>query len=243
MVPPPRKRKPQPPRKSGTAIRFKPEIHEALTTAAAERDLSVNYLVNRAVEDFLRRLIPAGVTVEEMEQCARCGSSMHAEPCQFCPADGWYNEPDPQCPTCDGTGTTWWCLSSEEFCEGNPLPGRDELARLRPRRAVIDDGAPLGTFEPRPAWFDAALCAPDDGQVDPAVVAMFFPTSSDFTDHNRRGVDEIADYELDAKALCSACPVRSDCLLYGLNEPSGIWGGRTARERRFIRRRLRGAAS
>lgn len=59
MVPPPRKRKPQPPRKSGTAIRFKPEIHEALTTAAAERDLSVNYLVNRAVEDFLRRLIPA----------------------------------------------------------------------------------------------------------------------------------------------------------------------------------------
>jgi predicted HicB family RNase H-like nuclease len=46
-------------RRSGTAIRFKPETHEALTLAAAERDLSVNYLVNRAVEDYLRRLIPA----------------------------------------------------------------------------------------------------------------------------------------------------------------------------------------
>ena len=42
------------------------------------------------------------MTVEEMEQCARCGSSMHAEPCEFCPGTGWYTEPDPECPTCDG---------------------------------------------------------------------------------------------------------------------------------------------
>ncbi len=69
------------------------------------------------------------MTVEEMEQCARCGSSMHAEPCEFCPGTGWYTEPDPECPTCDGTGTTWWCLSSEEFCEGNPLPGREDMPR------------------------------------------------------------------------------------------------------------------
>ena len=49
------------PRQS-TVIRLKPELHEALTTTAAERDLSVNWLVNRAVDDFLSRLIP----VEEM---------------------------------------------------------------------------------------------------------------------------------------------------------------------------------
>jgi predicted HicB family RNase H-like nuclease len=42
-----------------TAIRFPVAVHEALAKAAADRDLSMNYLVVRAVEDFLPRLIPA----------------------------------------------------------------------------------------------------------------------------------------------------------------------------------------
>jgi predicted HicB family RNase H-like nuclease len=42
-----------------TAIRFPPELHEQLRVAAGERDLSINYLVVRAVQDFLPRLIPA----------------------------------------------------------------------------------------------------------------------------------------------------------------------------------------
>ena len=42
-----------------TAIRFKPETYEALSKAAADRDVSMNWLVNRAVEDYLPRLIPA----------------------------------------------------------------------------------------------------------------------------------------------------------------------------------------
>lgn len=50
------------PRRTGTAIRFSPELHERLGKAAAERDLSVNFLVNRACEQFLDRLIP----VDEM---------------------------------------------------------------------------------------------------------------------------------------------------------------------------------
>ena len=41
-----------------TAIRMKPELHEALKTAAEEREVSVNFLINRAVEDFLPRLLP-----------------------------------------------------------------------------------------------------------------------------------------------------------------------------------------
>ncbi len=50
-------------RKNGvTGIRFSSELHEALTNAAAERDISVNKLVNMAVADFLPRLIP----VEEL---------------------------------------------------------------------------------------------------------------------------------------------------------------------------------
>lgn len=51
---------PKDPRKrSSTAVRFPPELHTALTQAAADRDVSLNWLVNKAVEEFLDRLIPA----------------------------------------------------------------------------------------------------------------------------------------------------------------------------------------
>jgi predicted HicB family RNase H-like nuclease len=39
-----------------TAIRFRPELHAALRAAAEERDVSVNFLVERAVGDFLASL-------------------------------------------------------------------------------------------------------------------------------------------------------------------------------------------
>ena len=45
--------------RTGTAIRFPAELHEQLRVAAEERDLSINFLVVKAVEDFLPRLIPA----------------------------------------------------------------------------------------------------------------------------------------------------------------------------------------
>jgi hypothetical protein len=44
---------------SATAIRFPAELHDQLRVAADERHLSINYLVVKAVEDFLNRLIPA----------------------------------------------------------------------------------------------------------------------------------------------------------------------------------------
>jgi len=36
-----------------------------------------------------------------------------------------------------------------------------------------------------------------------------------------------------AKALCAECPVRAECLTFGLvnNEPYGIWGGLTTPQR------------
>jgi predicted HicB family RNase H-like nuclease len=46
-----------------TAIRFEKELHERLESAAIERDVSINWLVSRAVEQFLDRLIP----VDQME--------------------------------------------------------------------------------------------------------------------------------------------------------------------------------
>jgi len=45
--------------RTSTGVRFRTDLHERLVAAAEERDLSVNWLVNKAVEDFLDRLIPA----------------------------------------------------------------------------------------------------------------------------------------------------------------------------------------
>lgn len=44
--------------RTSTAIRFRPDLHERLQTEAAARDVSINFLVNRAVEDFLKHLLP-----------------------------------------------------------------------------------------------------------------------------------------------------------------------------------------
>lgn len=59
-------RKPGRPRehadRTTTAIRFAPELHAELERAAIERDVSMNFLVNKAVAEFVKRLIP----VDEM---------------------------------------------------------------------------------------------------------------------------------------------------------------------------------
>lgn len=42
-----------------------------------------------------------------------------------------------------------------------------------------------------------------------------------------------------AKAICGSCRVNYECLVYAIdtNQPDGIWGGATLRERRRIKRR------
>lgn len=40
-------------------VRFPTDLHDQLVRAAADRNLSVNWLVNAAVKDFLARLLPA----------------------------------------------------------------------------------------------------------------------------------------------------------------------------------------
>jgi predicted HicB family RNase H-like nuclease len=42
-----------------TAVRVPEGLHGRLAEAAAEREISVNFLVVKAVEDYLDRLIPA----------------------------------------------------------------------------------------------------------------------------------------------------------------------------------------
>jgi WhiB family redox-sensing transcriptional regulator len=77
-------------------------------------------------------------------------------------------------------------------------------------------GAELLAFH-IPTWMDDGLCAqtsPDD----------FFPDQGE-------GV-------ADAKKVCAACPVSTQCLTYALDnrERFGVWGGTTAEERERIRR-------
>jgi hypothetical protein len=67
-----------------TAIRFPVALHDALAKAAADRDLSINYLVIRAVEDFLPRLIPADeltpneANMKDQDYCGCCGNESRA---------------------------------------------------------------------------------------------------------------------------------------------------------------------
>jgi WhiB family redox-sensing transcriptional regulator len=74
------------------------------------------------------------------------------------------------------------------------------------------------------SWSARAACrdAPPD---------LFFPVS-----HVGVAEEQISD----AKKICAHCPVRNDCLDHALRsgEPSGIWGGTTEHERRYLRRRV-----
>ena len=49
----------------------------------------------------------------------------------------------------------------------------------------------------------------------------------------------------EAKRVCKACPVVAECLEYALrnDEPFGIWGGTSERERRRMKQRQRAQAA
>lgn len=70
------------------------------------------------------------------------------------------------------------------------------------------------------SWRDGAACIDRDD-------IGFFPTPEDVGAINR------------AKAVCASCPVADVCLGFAIetNQPDGIWGGMTTRERQKIRRR------
>jgi WhiB family transcriptional regulator, redox-sensing transcriptional regulator len=73
-------------------------------------------------------------------------------------------------------------------------------------------------------WRDGALCT----QTDPEA---FFPEQGAATGRALRV----------ARQMCSACPVRTQCLEWALGHGEvleGIWGGTTERERRRLKRRV-----
>lgn len=53
-------------RRIATAVRLPASLHEELKKAASCRDVSVNFLVSRAVADYLQRLPSAEGRVPEM---------------------------------------------------------------------------------------------------------------------------------------------------------------------------------
>ncbi len=73
--------------------------------------------------------------------CARCGSSVDWEDCTNCD-DGYDGhdcgedccccadpEPNVVCHYCHGRGGWNGCMSSATWCQGNPLPGRENVKR------------------------------------------------------------------------------------------------------------------
>lgn len=67
--------------------------------------------------------------------CARCGSSCASESCPECEQGviwdmhGLCDEGGPAytCPECRGDYVKHYCGSGEEWCEANPLPGRESV--------------------------------------------------------------------------------------------------------------------
>ncbi|MBK6857778.1 MAG: WhiB family transcriptional regulator [Microthrixaceae bacterium] len=73
------------------------------------------------------------------------------------------------------------------------------------------------------AWQDRGACRGADPD-------LFFPTKNR-TAHA-------------AKRICAVCEVRAECLAYAIdNEPLGVWGGMSPRERRTLRKQRRAATA
>src|SRR5262249_33757859 len=75
-------------------------------------------------------------------QCARCGSSCDYQDCWNCDEDGFsdhdcgedtccclHPEPNVVCHVCGGHAGWQRCISSPEWCQANPLPGREHVPR------------------------------------------------------------------------------------------------------------------
>lgn len=69
-------------------------------------------------------------------QCGRCGSTLDFEDCDACCGEGvnvWEDdegcEIEEECEQCGGDGFWSSCLSSDEWCQTHPLPGREGTDR------------------------------------------------------------------------------------------------------------------
>jgi WhiB family redox-sensing transcriptional regulator len=84
--------------------------------------------------------------------------------------------------------------------------------------ADVRPSPPVTDPDLAPVWQQQAECLNHAGQVD------FFPARGESV--------------RDAKAVCTICPVKSECLEFAmrLKVAHGVWGGLSERERRSLRR-------
>ncbi|TDO18159.1 transcription factor WhiB [Mycobacterium sp. BK086] len=89
-------------------------------------------------------------------------------------------------------------------------------------QALVASGLEINVVEE--PWVRDALCSETDPEA-------FFPIPGGST--------------REAKRICLRCVVRDDCLEYALahDERFGVWGGMSERERRRMKRKLRGGAA
>lgn len=73
---------------------------------------------------------------DEYPSCPRCGGSCTWEDCDECGGEGFIEDDDPDyepdlvnCPNCRSKGGWWRCGNSYEWCQANPLPGKEQTAR------------------------------------------------------------------------------------------------------------------
>lgn len=82
---------------------------------------------------------PRGLAIEWV-QCARCGPGVEFADCWNCSGEGYsYHdcgedccacldpEPNVVCDICRGKGSFGHCVNSQDWCETNPLPGREHV--------------------------------------------------------------------------------------------------------------------
>ena len=97
-----------------------------------------------------------------------------------------------------------------------------QLLKLLDRSAEHDSNKPFHDPQPRrtPHWWEDAACRTEDAD-------LFFPNIGTARGQARK-------VEQRAKTVCARCPVRVNCLEAALaaDEPYGVWGGYSARERR-----------
>lgn len=109
-------------------------------------------------------------------------------------------------------------------CEDCTVARRDYQRGYRFRGATQEATYQLPVGKAPGAWVDQARCKGMD-------VEVFFPKVGG------GGIPE-------AVLVCHDCPVRVPCLEYALSEniTEGVWGGKTGRERKAIRRKWRAAS-
>lgn len=82
-------------------------------------------------------------------QCARCGSTALFADCTNCGGDGeviddrdWnlggLLEEYRRCPDCRGDGGGWYCCSDREWCNANPMAGREQVVSTAAPREEAD---------------------------------------------------------------------------------------------------------